>query len=300
MTTHWTADLDRIAFSFDIGSKSFEVAWYGIILTCAMVIALIVSIYRGKKYGLSSESFVELFIICIPLAIIGARLGFVLIRPYYFSSWEGFKDIFNLKEGGLTIMTGVPFGFLGGYIWCKAKKVDFWALADIVLPVVLLAQGLGRWGNFMNQEIYGKLITNPKAQWFPLAVYIPFGKQGSGFYQAAFFYEMVLDILFFAIILIIQKRLRLKGSGILMYAIGYSFIRFLMDFTRDGGPSVDSVVRANLIFTAISTIILSVIFAYRLISAQKNGEIIWYPKGVPENLKIMINYNITEEEAKNM
>lgn len=297
---HWTGEVERIAFSFTIGSKYFEVAWYGIILTCAMVIALIVCIYRGKKQGLSSDSFIELFIICIPLAIIGSRLGYVLIRPEYFSSWSGFKRIFDITEGGLTIMTGVPFGVLGGYIWCKIRKVDFWAGVDMVLPVVLLAQGLGRWGNFMNQEIYGKLITNPAAQWFPLAVYIPNGKLGSGFYQAAFFYEMVLDLFFFTVILIIQKRLRLKGSGILMYIISYSFIRFLMDFTRDGGPSVDNVVLANLIFTAATTVVFAAIFAYKLISTQKNGEIIWYPKGVPDNLKIMIKYQETAEDVKNM
>lgn len=288
---HWTGQINRIAFSFTIGSRNIEVAWYGIILTLAMITALVVCIYRGKKYGLNLDSFIELFIICIPLAIIGARLGYVIIRPEYFVKpdfgWSDFVAIFDVTEGGLTIMTGVPFGVLGGYIWTKVRKVDFWAAVDIILPVVLLAQGLGRWGNFMNQEIYGKLITNPSAQWFPLAVYIPFGREGSGFYQAAFFYEMVLNLLFFAIIIIVQKRLRLKGSGILMYIISYSFIRFLMDFTRDGGPKDDNVVLANLLFTALTTVIFSIIFVIRLIITQKNGEIIWYPKGVPDDLRIM-------------
>lgn len=280
---NWTGRIDPIAFTFNIGSRQITVAWYGIILTLAMVTALVVCIQRGKKHGLVIDDYIELFIICIPLAIIGARLGFVAIRPEYYVkpdfSWSDFVRIFDITEGGMTIMTGVPFGVLGGLIWAKVRKVDFIAAADIILPVVLLAQGLGRWGNFMNQEIYGALINNPNAQWFPLAVYIVNGRSGAGYYQATFFYEMVLDIGFFIAMIMIQKRLRLKGSGILMYIMSYTFIRFNMSFMRDGGPS-NSVVMYNMIFTGVTFLVTTALFVYRIITTMNNGEIIWFKNGV--------------------
>ena len=168
---HWTGQVSPVAFTI----FGRDIAWYGIIITCAMLAGLIAGTIRAKKIGMSFDDLVEVFICAIPLAILGARLGYVMVRPEYFPAdftWDDFVRIFAVWDGGLTIMTGVPFGVLGAWLWSKWRKVNFVDIADVVIPVVLLSQGLGRWGNFMNQEIYGAPITNPNMQWFPMGVYI--------------------------------------------------------------------------------------------------------------------------------
>ena len=282
--THWTGNVDPVAFS--IGGK--DIAWYGIIITLAMLTGLIVAILRGKKHNLSVDDFVEIFLLAIPLAIIGARLGYVMVRPEYFPSpftWDDFVEVIAVWDGGLTIMTGVPFGILGGAIWCKIRKVNLLDLADIIIPVVLLSQGLGRWGNFMNQEIFGAEITNPSLQWFPIAVFID---RLDGFYQALFFYEMVMDIAFFAAMMIIQRLLKLRGSGLLMYAFSYGLIRFVMEFFRDDGEIYAVFNYTQLICALVFAASAAALVAMIVIKTKK-GEKIWYGKGgIPDEDQVRL------------
>ena len=282
--THWTGNVDPVAFS--IGGK--DIAWYGIIITLAMLTGLIVAILRGKKHNLSVDDFVEIFLLAIPLAIIGARLGYVMVRPEYFPSpftWDDFVEVIAVWDGGLTIMTGVPFGILGGAIWCKIRKVNLLDLADIIIPVVLLSQGLGRWGNFMNQEIFGAEITNPSLQWFPIAVFID---RLDGFYQALFFYEMVMDIAFFAAMMIIQRHLKLRGSGLLMYAFSYGLIRFVMEFFRDDGEIYAVFNYTQLICALVFAASAAALVAMIVIKTKK-GEKIWYGKGgIPDEDQVRL------------
>ena len=285
LAAHWTGDVDPVAFT--IGGK--DIAWYGIIITCAMLTGLIVAVLRGKKHNLVIDDFVEIFLLAIPLAIIGARLGYVMVRPEYFPSpftWDDFVEVIAVWDGGLTIMTGVPFGILGGAIWCKIRKVNLLDLADIIIPVVLLSQGLGRWGNFMNQEIFGAAITNPAWQWFPAAVYIT---RLGGFYQALFFYEMVLDIAFFAAMMIIQRHLKLRGSGLLMYAFSYGLIRFIMEFFRDDGE-IYAVFNYTQLICALVFVASAAVLITLIVLKVKKGEKIWYGKGgIPDDAQVKLN-----------
>lgn len=276
---HWTGKVESVAFY--IGDK--PIAWYGIIITSAMLIGLIVGIIRAKRIKLVADDVVELFLFVIPLAIIGARIGYVMVRPEYFPSpftWDDFVNAIAIWDGGLTIITGVPFGILGAFIWSKFRKVNLIDVMDIILPVALLSQGLGRWGNFMNQEIYGAPITNPAHQWFPLAVYIT---REHGFFQATFFYEMALDILFFIIIMIISRRLKVRGGGTLMYMFAYPFIRFILEFLRDDG---DLYAKFNYTqWGCFAVAIISLVWLIALIVIKvKKGERVWYGKGIPAEL----------------
>lgn len=285
LAAHWTGDVDPVAFS--IGGK--DIAWYGIIITLAMLTGLVVAVLRGKKHNLVVDDFIEIFLLAIPLAIIGARIGYVMVRPEYFPSpftWNDFVEVIAVWDGGLTIMTGVPFGILGGAIWCKIRKVNLLDLADIIIPVVLLSQGLGRWGNFMNQEIFGAEITNPAWQWFPAAVYIT---RLGGFYQALFFYEMVMDIAFFAAMMIIQRHLKLRGSGLLMYAFSYGLIRFVMEFFRDDGE-IYAVFNYTQLICALVFLASAVTLITLIVLKVKKGEKIWYGKGgIPDEAQLKLN-----------
>ena len=277
---HWTGLVDPVAFTI----FGRDIAWYGIIITLAMLSGLVAATIRAKKIGMTFDDLVEVFICAIPLAIIGARIGYVMVRPEYFPQgfdWNDFVRVIAVWDGGLTIMTGVPFGVLGAWLWSRWRKVDFVDIADVVIPVVLLSQGLGRWGNFMNQEIYGAPITNPNLQWFPMAVYI--ARMG-GWYQATFFYEMVLDILFFVVIVILLRHLKVKGAGICLYTFSYTLIRFVLEFFRDDGKLYE-VINFNQIICGVVALISAGLLAFLIVYNIKKGNKVWYGKGgIPKEL----------------
>lgn len=123
-------------------------------------------------------------------------------------------------------------------------------------------------------------ITNPNWQFFPVAVYI---RDRAGFFQATFFYEMVLNLLFFAILVIVLKRLRVKGAGILSYLFAYPFIRFVMEFLRDDMGFYTGVNYTQIISIVAAVLSLAAIVLLAVLKAKK-GEKVWYPKGIPEEL----------------
>ncbi len=275
---HWTGKVESVAFT--IFNK--PVAWYGIILTCAMLIGLLVAVKLAKRMDVKADDLLELFIIAIPLAVIGARLGFVLahFKDFFLVEhfgWDNFVDIIAIWTGGLTIMTGAPFGILGGFIWCKWRKVDFLKLADTVICVMLLSQGLGRWGNFFNQELYGLPVVNEGAQFFPYAVYIA---DRGGWYQATFFYEFIADLMGFAIMLYLSKHLYCKGTGVLQYGFFYCTIRFIMEFFRDS-TDILGIANTNQIVCGIVAGACLIAIIVLIVLKVKRGEKVWYRHGIP-------------------
>lgn len=275
---HWTGEVERVAFR--IGE--LEVAWYGIILTTAMLIGLLVAIRLVKRMDLKSEDLLELFLIAIPLAIIGSRLGFVAAHAKEFFDvphfgWKEFVDVIAIWDGGLTILTGGPAGILGALIWTKVKKVNFFKLADTVICVMLLSQGLGRWGNFCNQELYGPAVADPKWRFFPFSVYI--AAEGE-FRQASFFYEFLADLAGFGVMLFLSKRLYVPGSGLFLYGFFYGLIRFGMEFSRDSTDMFGIHNTGQLVCGIISVLCLITVVVLAIIRVKK-GQRIWYARGVP-------------------
>ena len=156
--------------AFTIGN--LEIRWYALILTFAMLVALYILYKLAKGKGFTGDFILEVFLWTIPLAIIFARLGYCLPRKEYWTSIQGFWRMFKIWEGGLTILSGIFGGLLGIFIACKHKKVALFDVVDLVIPALLIGQAIGRWGNFMNEELFGVQITNPAFQWMPFAVYI--------------------------------------------------------------------------------------------------------------------------------
>lgn len=286
---HWTGKVAPIAFTV----FGREIAWYGIFITLAMLVGLAVAILLAKRIKLTSDDLLEIFLIAIPMAIIFARLGFVIVRPYEYYIIQGFDfqdfiRIFAVWDGGMTIITGAPGGILGGYIWCKWRKADFLHIADTVICVLLLSQAIGRWGNFFNQEIYGAAISNPSWQWFPSAVYI--AREG-GFFQATFFYEMVLNLIGFAVLLYISRRLLVRGNGVLLYGITYGVIRFILEFMRDDGD-LYQVINFTQIILGVVIVAATALLVILIRKEKRSGKQVWYRKGIPDKLVLPAKYAI--------
>ena len=141
-------ELDSVAFRLG----SFEIAWYALLITLGMLMAIAYGIVQTRKIGLKTDELLDFAIIAIPVGIIGARLYYVLSKP---DSFDGFLEIINIRSGGLAIYGGLLAGALAVFITCLVKKIKFMAFADCVMPGIMLAQGIGRWGNFMNGEAFG-------------------------------------------------------------------------------------------------------------------------------------------------
>ena len=130
----------------------FEIAWYALIITLGMVAAILYAISQTKKIGLTTDELLDFAIITIPMGIVGTRLYYVLSKPEEFDT---FYDVINIRNGGLAIYGGLIAGAITVFIICCVKKIKFLAFADCAMPGIMLAQGIGRWGNFMNGEAFG-------------------------------------------------------------------------------------------------------------------------------------------------
>ena len=154
---------------FYIGS--FPVYFYGIIIAISIIVALVVCMNLLPKHGISKDAILDLAIWAVPFGIVGGRLFYVLFSGYSFT----FAEVFNLRTGGMSILGAITLGALGVFIACKIKKISFIKVADCAVPAIILAQALGRWGNFFNQEAYGALLTNSSFQFLPFGVLIEKG-----------------------------------------------------------------------------------------------------------------------------
>ncbi|MBU3210651.1 prolipoprotein diacylglyceryl transferase [Clostridium algidicarnis] len=208
-----------------------DLMWYGIIISSGVMLGLIIISYTSKLKGVSLDNIIDTFLIVFPIAIIGARAYYV---AFEFESYRGnIASMFNLRQGGLAIHGGVIFGVLAAYLYSKKKKFDFLSMIDVVAPSLILAQGIGRWGNFINKEAHGGPVTSRFISKFP--GFIQRGMNIGGiYYHPTFLYESIWDLIVFFILLILLKKRKEeeKGTIIAYYAVLYSLGRFFIEGLR--------------------------------------------------------------------
>ena len=253
--------------AFEIGSLS--VRWYGIFITSAILIGYVVACLMAKKRGISFDFMLELFLWAVPIAILFARLSYVLFHPQDFPvrSFADFGNIFAIWNGGISILGAIPGGALGAFIACKRNKIPMAEVLDAVAPGVVLGQALGRWGNWANQELYGKPIANEAWQVFPIAVYID---AEGGWFQATFFYEMVLNLVGFGLILFIFYRSNKNLVTFMSYLTWYMIVRAIMEIFRSDAVSVGGV-RIGVLGCAITAAISLVVTILICVRKIKTG-----------------------------
>ena len=202
-----------------------DINWYGLLIGIAFLVGLLIvrelAYVRGYEKDMAYDMLFSLF---IP-AIIGARLFYVIFSG---ESWT-FIEILQIWNGGLSIFGGIIGGFLGLLAYSFIKKRNIFLLTDLVVPVLLLGQAIGRWGNFANQEVYGKVVSNSNLQWFPMAVYI---NATGNWHYALFFYESVLNFVCALTFLLLYKKVKNIGYFTAIYLIFYGTIRSVMELFR--------------------------------------------------------------------
>ena len=211
--------IDPVAFS--IGS--FNVYWYGIIIGFGFILALIFALTNLKKFGIKRDDFIDCVLVGLICGILGARLYYVIFRWDYYS--QHLNEILAVHNGGLAIYGGVIGSVLGGCIIAKIKKMNIPAVLDVAGMGFLIGQGIGRWGNFVNQEAFGIETDLP---WRMVSE----NTNNIGVHPC-FLYESLWCLLgFFILFFWGIKYRKYDGQLALMYIVWYGFERMFVEGLR--------------------------------------------------------------------
>ena len=237
-------DLGEILSIFGKKDASFPVFWYGIIITCGIIIAFLYANYRGKYESIKSDNITDVALWTVIIGVIGARLYFVLtkldsfIPKGEFNLVEFFKNVINLRNGGLAIYGGIIAGALTIIVVTTIKKINFLKLMDMAAPGVMIAQALGRWGNFCNGEAFGGLVEEGHPLYFMRmglssnnTIYT-FKTLDMVYVHPTFLYESLWNLAGFILINIFYKKKKFNGQIACMYLAWYGFGRFFIEALR--------------------------------------------------------------------
>jgi phosphatidylglycerol:prolipoprotein diacylglycerol transferase len=256
--------MNPVAFSV----FGLSIRWYGILIASGMLIAIILSNYTSKLRNINYDELLNIVLISLPLAIIGARLYYVIFS--YKDYINNPIDIFNIRQGGLAIHGGVIVGLLSAFTYCYRKKLNFLDYTDVAAPSIIIAQSIGRWGNFFNQEAHGGPVSYSFIKHFPM--FIQKGMYIDGiYYHPTFLYESIWDFCIFFVLLAILKKSKRTGIVIASYIGLYSLGRFFIE-----GLRTDSLMLGPLKIAQVVSLlgfilwICSLLFYFRHL--QKNNK----------------------------
>lgn len=207
---------------------------YGLLIACAIGLAVALCERECRRRGMKADTGIDMALYAVPCAIVGARLYYVAFQWQYFR--ENLWPVFYVWEGGLAIYGAVIGGAAGLYLLSRVRKMQFLTLLDIVAPVVILGQAIGRWGNFFNGEAYGDAVTKAALQFFPLSVQV-----NGQWHLATFFYESVWNALGFVLLWRYRKHIQMDGDVFFGYLLWYGAGRLFIE-----GLRTDSLMLLNM------------------------------------------------------
>ena len=253
--------MERVAFN--IGP--INIYWYSICILLGIVVALFIIFREAKKQKIDEEFLINLAFRTIILGVIGARLYYVIFNfPYYINNP---LEIIQIWNGGLAIHGGIITGLIVVYFSCKKEKTDVLKMIDIIVVGVIIAQAIGRWGNFFNGEAYGGVTTLSHLKGMFLPDFIIKGMYIAGEYrQPTFLYESILCVIGFIIMIIIRKKYKLH-TGFLtgFYLIWYGCTRFIIEIMRS-----DSLMLGPIKMAQIVSILFIVLGIYLIRNKKKH------------------------------
>ncbi|NLM10187.1 MAG: prolipoprotein diacylglyceryl transferase [Clostridiaceae bacterium] len=241
------------------------VYWYGIITALAFLVIIIGILKNSEKYGLKQDDLIDLMLITTPIGIICARIFYVLVN------WDFYKnnlsEVYKIWHGGLAIYGGIIGGIITIYLFCRARKISTLKLLDHIVVYLVLGQVIGRWGNFVNQELFGpntdlpwgmtgdiiqRTIANSPSQFPGVDPDLPV--------HPLFLYESLWNLVAFFVLIWFRKRKKMDGEVFSLYMISYGMARFAIDSLRFdlkvGDVNVNRVI--GILFAVAFIIVLIV------------------------------------------
>lgn len=230
-----------------------NISWYGVMVGLGFLVALALAgqLFVLKKLPADYPYAIIWWI--FPFSILGARIYFLIFDGSLTSFWQ----IFRIWDGGLAIYGGVIGGFIGLVISSLVNKKDIFATTDAVAPLLAIGQAFGRIGCIFGKCCYGVEVANKALHFFPISLNV-----AGGYHYATNFYESILDVILFVILVKTLRKYKTKGLNTCIYLIGYGVVRFILEFFRDvkqtlfiGALPVSQLLSLILVFVGIIGIV---------------------------------------------
>ena len=248
-------DLFVKAEAFTIGGFTFY--WYGIIIGLGFLLAILYGMKNADRFGINKDHMIDVVLVVTPIAILSARAYFCFFPYADGTRITSFKEFFGLGSGegfrGLAIYGAVIGAFISGYFMCKLRKVKVLDMFDLAAIGFIIGQGVGRWGNFFNQEAFG---SETGSAWFGMM-----SKETGGVnVHPCFLYESLWCIAGFFVLNYFSKKRSFSGQIFLLYGVWYGFGRFFIEYLRTDslmiGKMKVSMLLSALIFITCLTLLL--------------------------------------------
>ena len=228
--------------AFNIGGN-FPIYWYGVIITLGILFAFCYAAFRGKYEKVKFDDLIDVAIWTVVLGVLGARLYYVIMTietyiPHPFNFFEFIKNVFNVRGGGLAIYGGIICGILGIVLVTRHKKINTLKLTDMAALGVMMAQAMGRWGNFFNGEAFGGIVSEGHPLYFMRMglvsenTMMEFHTYNMVYVHPTFLYESLWNIAGFILINLFYKKKKFNGQISCMYLAWYGFGRFFIEGLR--------------------------------------------------------------------
>lgn len=235
----------------------FEIRYYGLIFVLGFIIAYFLLIHLAKKreLNLNREDIADFFLYLIVGIILGSRIFYVILYnlPYYLANP---LEIIAIWHGGLSFHGGLIGAVIAGFYFCKRKKIDFYEIADIIVIPLALGLALGRLGNFINGELYGRITNIPWAVKFPDA---------PGFRHPSQIYESFKNLLIFFTLWTIKDKKFPKGFLFWLFVIMYSALRFIIEFFRQPDEQLGFIIGLTMgQILSIVMFFVGLVFMYKI------------------------------------
>jgi len=253
--------LDRVFFQLG----PISIYWYGVIIAIGLFLGLYLATKEADRLGLKKDLIVDLIVFATPVAILFARIYYVIFEWEMYQGGPWWKFI-AVWEGGIAIHGALIGAVLTAIVYARIKKVSFWQLADIIAPSLILGQAIGRWGNFMNQEAHGGPMSEAAYenfhQYLPDFIMNQMCIDGIMYYPT-FLYESLWNILIFIILILLRKYNPLRGNIFLSYVILYSIGRFFIEGLRTDSLYFGPIRQAQLFSVTLIVIAIVVMIVRR-------------------------------------
>ena len=254
--------LNPIAFTLPFGN-GWDIYWYGIIIALGFMLAIIYGMKNARRFNVDTDKMLDVIIVTTPVSILCARTYYVIFDGVKLNS---FGEFFGFGNGngfsGIAIYGAVIGAFLCGAIMCYIKKIKILDMFDLAATAFLIGQGIGRWGNFMNQEAYG---TFTGSDWWGMTSNRIAAEMGStDLVHPCFLYESLWCIAGFFVLNYFSKKRRFSGQITLLYCVWYGFERAIVENLR-----TDSLMIGNIRVSVLVSVLICLAAAVTLVVVLK-------------------------------